>query len=213
MDSEPFNELDPTKVPKPPDELDEILARADGQPALPAILVDTVKWESELEGKDDVKELMPIIRSMLEAEAAAKGKRVYPTRMLRQQHIIAYLLENPFSTTVETCRFFGISPTTLYTLARSDTFKALASRYHATLDCNPDIQQQLKDTLALSIQITQKALVERQDGDFAVVVMDKAANRLGLGAKQGTQVNIQNNVVTPDMIAMAKERRRAIGGD
>lgn len=213
MDGQPFNELDPTKAPAPTDELDDILARADGGPVLAPVLVSEASFDKQLEGTEDVDALLPVIRRMLEAEAAAKGKRVYPTRLLRHQHIIAFLLANPFTTALETCRFFGIGPTTLYNIARSDTFKALAAKHHVKLNDSPDIQQQLKDTLVMSIEVVQKALVSGQDPDYAATVMDKSANRLGLGVKQGTQVNIQNNqLVTPDMIAAARERKRLTGG-
>lgn len=189
------------------DELDAILDKVGDVEAVAATLPAKRNLLEELRETESIDKLVDIIRELLLREAAASGKRLYPKQLLRQQHIIAYLLLNPFATTMEVCRFFQVSPTVLYNISKSDTFKALACQYRVKIDNNPDIQQQLKDTMAAAIEITQEALAKGADAEFALQVMDKTANRLGMGAKQGTNVQINNNILTPEMLAVARQRR------
>lgn len=158
-----------------------------------------------LSSLNTVEEVLPKIKEMLEWEAANSGKKAYPRAMLRQQHIIAFMLAQPFATTPEICRFFSISPTTLSNITKSDTFKAAVNKFAVDMqNLQPEINDQLKDTLQAAITVVQRDLVERQDPDFALQVLDKTANRLGMGTKQQTNVQINNNIVTPDMIKAAR---------
>lgn len=208
MDNNSFKELQTSAPPPELDELDRILGGVEDKSVVVLSTVTPADIVEELQRLEDVDKLLPIISRLMQAEAESKGKRMYPKRLLRNQHIIAYLLLNPFATTMEVCKFFGVSPSVLYTLSKSDTFKALASQYAVKIDNNPDIQQQLKDTMAAAIEVTQQALTNNPDPDYALAVLDKTANRLGMGAKQGTNVNIQNNILTPEMIAVARQQKQ-----
>lgn len=190
------------------DEVDRLLAIADWEEPAPPALTQVATVLEELQATDDVQRLIPVIGKLLEAEVASKGKIFYPTRMLRHQHIIAMMLLNPFATRVELCRFFGVSMGVLNNIAKSDTFRTLAGQFHVSLPDAEELGDKLRDTVSTAIDITQKHLIKSQDPDFALAVMDKGGNRLGMGVKQGTQVNIQNNVVTPDMLAYARDRKR-----
>lgn len=198
-----------TAAPTPSDKLlDGILSGTLSRiAAVPAKI--SAETPHPLEDVEDVEAAKPIIEKLLIAERNAGGKRVYPRRILRQQHIVAYMLCNPFATNTEVCAFFGISPSTLGNIAKSDTFKALINAHKLTLDSNvaADLQEQMRLTLAVSLEVTQKAVVTNQDPEYALAVMDKVANRLGMGAKHNTQVQINNNIVTPEMIAAARARR------
>lgn len=207
MDNSGFKEPETTAPPPALDELDVILGGVEDVSPTALVVAKADDVIRELRECEDVDKLRPTIAKLLELEAASKGKRIYPKALLRQQHIICYLLLNPFATTMEVCRFFQVSPSVLYNISKSDTFKALAAKYAVRIDNNPDIQQQLKDTMAAAIEITQKALTEGQDPEYALAVLDKTANRLGMGAKQGTNVQINNNIVTPEMIALARQRK------
>jgi hypothetical protein len=167
--------------------------------------------EAQLAGAATVQEAMPLIGNMLRAEKQAGGiKKPYPRTALKQQHIVAFMLCNPFANTTEICSFFGISPTTLGNITKSDTFKALVNQHRVTIDSGigADLQAQLKDTMAAAIEVVQKAVVDKQDPDYALQVLDKTANRMGMGNKHNTNVQINNNIVTPEMIAAARASRR-----
>lgn len=211
MDNNTFKVLETTEPPPSPDLLDAILGGVQDATPAPSFAVVAPTLIEELEGLEDIGKIMPLIGKLLALEIESKGKRVYPKRILRQQHIVAYMLLNPFATTTELCNFFGMSPSTFYNISRSDTFRALAQSHQIRLNADFDIQQQLKETLSVAIEVTQRAIVEQQDPDYALAVLDKTANRLGLGAKQGTNVQINNNVVTPDMIAYARQKRLSNG--
>lgn len=208
MEHSGFKDIQPDKAVAPMDEVDRLLAIADWEEPAPPALAMVANAFEELQGTDDVQRLLPIIGRLLQAEADSKGKMVYPTRMLRHQHIIAMMLLNPFVTRVELCRFFGVSMAVLNNIAKSDVFKTLAGQFHVSLPGQEELGEKLKDTVSAAIDIAQKHLIKSQDPDFALSIMDKGANRLGMGVKQGTQVNIQNNVVTPDMVAYARDRKR-----
>lgn len=160
-----------------------------------------------------VEEAVPLIGRMLKAEREAGGTRkVYPRALLRQQHIVAYMLCNPFATTTEICAFFGISPTTLNNISKSDTFKSLILAHRVTLDSGigADLQAQLRDTMAAAVEVVQKAVVEKQDPDYALEVMDKTANRMGMGAKHQSGGQVTVNIITPEMIAAARAARERL---
>ena len=162
----------------------------------------------------DVDKAMPVIANLLEAERNGAKKRVYPRRLLRQQHIVAYMLANPFATTTEICAFFGISAGTLSNISKSDTFKALLNAHKVSLEnsVGADLQDQLRQTLAVALEVTQKAVIDQQDPEYALAVMDKTANRLGMGAKHNSQTQVNVNVVTADMIAAARAKRLGHAG-
>lgn len=189
--------------------LDGILSGRESQ--LPAVRMASSPAAElhPLEGIGDVGDAIPIITNLLAEEAAGLKRRYYPRCALRQQHIVAYMVVNPFATTTDVCAFFGISPSTVCNVARSDTFKALIASHKISLESNlaADIQDQLRATLAVATEVVQKAVVTSQDPEFALATLDKVANRLGLGAKHNTQVQINNNIVTPEMIATARQRR------
>jgi len=158
-----------------------------------------------------VQEAMPLIANMLKADKAAQGiKKPYPRTALKHQHIVAFMLCNPFATTTEICSFFGISPTTLGNINKSDTFQSLIAAHRVSLESGigADLQDQLRQTMAAAIEVVQKAVVTGQNPDYALEVMDKAANRMGMGNKHQTNVQINNNVITPEMIAAARASRR-----
>ena len=207
MEYSGFKEIGPPSTVTPPDEVDRLLAKADWTEGDAPALYVVPNVVEELQATTEMQRILPLIAKLIAAEAAAKGKRVYPTKLLRHQHIIAAMVLNPFITRVELCRFFGVSIHTLGNIAKSDTFRALASQFQVQLTEDESIADKMKDTLSAALDVTQKAIIEGQDPDYALQVVDKAANRLGMGVKQGTQVNIQNNVVTPDMIAYARQRR------
>lgn len=158
---------------------------------------------------ETVEESVPLVEALMAEQAIPGATKRYSRSVLRQQHIIAFMLVNPFATCTEVCAFFSISPSTFYNITKSDTFKALINKHKVTLEntVGQDLQDQLRATLSAAIEVTQRAVVEKQDPDFALAVLDKTANRLGLGAKHNTNVNINNNIVTPDMIALARARR------
>ena len=178
-----------------------------------AIIPFPVGESTALTEAKTVEEALPLIGNMIKAErerTPGSPKRQYPRTALRHQHIVAFMLCNPFATTTEICSFFNISPTTLSTVYKSDTFQSLVAAHRVTLDSGigGDLQAQLRDTLAAAVEVVQKAVVDRQDPDYALEVLDKAANRLGLGAKHNTGPQVQVNIVTPEMIAAARASRR-----
>jgi hypothetical protein len=119
------------------------------------------------------------------------------------------MLVNPFASTTEVCAFFGISPGQLSNICKSDTFKALITSHRVSIESSlgQDLQEQLRATLSVALEVTQKAIVDHRDPEYALAVLDKTANRLGMGAKHNTNVQINNNIVTPEMIASARARR------
>lgn len=225
----PTSEGAPTVTPEPPPapavreytdtekkslvQLADILGQDSERPLAAVIPFPAGVDESGLAAIKTVEDAVPLIGNMIKAEKAAGGvKRQFPRTLLRQQHIVAYMLCNPFATTTEICSFFGISPTTLGNITKSDTFKSLIGQHRVTLESGigADLQAQLKETLAAAVEVVQKAVVDKQDPDYALEVLDKAANRLGMGAKHNTAVQINNTIVTPEMIAAARAARRAL---
>jgi hypothetical protein len=189
--------------------LDRVLAGPLTKLADTASGLSVVKVDHPLDGIETVEDAAPIIGEMLAAERAGGKRGAYPRCILRQQHVVAFMLANPFATTTEICAFFGISPTTLCNISKSDTFKALINKHRVMIESGigADIQEQLRATLAASIEVVQKSIVDNQDPEFALAALDKVGNRLGMGAKHNTNVQINNNIVTPQMIANARERR------
>lgn len=203
----------PAVVAIAPDVIDRLLTGDINEPTKPVSTLPATVTPHPLEGIDDVDEAKRVIGELMVAEREAKGTRVYPRRILRQQHIAAYMLLNPFATTTEICAFFGIGPTALSNICKSDTFKALIEAHRISLETNVmgDLQDQLRQTLAVSLEVVQSAVVKDQNAEFALQVLDKTANRLGMGAKHNTNVQINNNVVTPEMIAQARAKRLGNG--
>jgi hypothetical protein len=137
-----------------------------------------------LEGVDDVMQAARIIGLLLSEEKAGNKVRAYPRNILRQQHVAAFTLVNPFATTTEICAYFGISPSVLTNIRKSDTYKALVSAHNIAVgDLSEDINQQLRETLKVAIEVTQDAVITKRDPEYALATMDKIANRLGMGAK------------------------------
>ena len=205
MDQPRFKELDPTTAIENLSVLDALIADSAPKEVKDVTQYVTPDAEHVLKNFSSVQDLLPTIRGMIEWEAANNGKKCYPRLLLRNQHIIAFLLTYPQATNAEVCRFFSIGPSVLKQIASSDAFKAMMVQYQVNFAAiSPDINEQLKDTMAAAITIVQKDLVERQDPDYALQVLDKTANRLGMGTKQQTNVQINNNIVTADMIAQAR---------
>jgi len=194
---------------KATDVVDLLLAGNPDKPTEPISTAVAVADIHPLTDVSDVEAAAVVIGKMLVADRDAKGIRVYPRRILRQQHIAAYMLVNPFATTTEICAFFGIGPGALSNICKSDTFKALITAHKISVETSigADLQEQLKQTLQVSLDVVQKSVTSLQDPDYALQVLDKTANRLGMGAKHNTNVQINNNVVTPEMIAAARARR------
>lgn len=199
----------PAVTAVPQDVIDVLLAGDINEPAKPVTCFPAVIVPHPLDGIEDVERAAEIIGELLTHEREAKGVRVYPRRILRQQHIAAFMLVNPFATTTEVCAFFGIGAGALSNICKSDTFKALVAAHRISLSNSTmaDIQDQLRQTLQVSLEVVQRNVTEKQDPDFALQVLDKTANRLGMGAKHNTNVQINNNIVTPEMIAAARARR------
>lgn len=190
-------------------QLQDILGVHTDKP-LAAVIPFPMEDDKGLVEAKTVEEAIPLIGNMIKAERAAGSvKKPYPRTALKHQHIVAFMLCNPFATTTEICSFFSISPTTLATVYKSDTFKSLVAAHRVSIDSGigGDLQAQLRDTLAAAVEVVQKAVVEKQDPDFALEVLDKAANRLGMGAKHNTGPQVQVNIVTPEMIAAARASR------
>jgi len=189
----------------------DVLGRDADRPLAAVIPMPSVEDKALVEAKT-VDEAMPLIGNMIRAEKASQGgpRKPYPRIALKQQHIVAFMLCNPFATTTEICAFFSISPTTLGNITKSDTFQSLVQAHRVTLDSGigADLQAQLRDTMAAAVEVVQKAVVTGQDPDYALEVLDKAANRLGMGAKHQNGPLVQVNVVTPEMIAAARASRR-----
>lgn len=194
-------------------QLADVLGMDSSHP-LAAVIPFPVQGEDKaLAEAKTVEEAMPLIGNMIKAEKQLQGvKKPYPRVALKQQHIVAYMLCNPFSTTTEICSFFSISPTTLSNICKSDTFKSLVQAHRVTLDSGigSDLQQQLRDTMAAAVEVVQKAVVANQDPEFALEVLDKTANRLGMGAKHQSGPAVQVNVISPEMIAAALNARRGL---
>lgn len=191
------------------DVLDLLLTGRPDAPLEPVSTAVAVIPAHPLEGIEDVESAAEVIGRLLVEDRGAKGVRVYPRRILRQQHIAAYMLINPFATTTEICAFFGIGAGALSNISKSDTFKSLIAAHRISVESSigADLTEQLRQTLAVSIEVTQQAVIDKRDPDYALQVLDKTANRLGLGAKHNTSVQINNNIVTPEMIAQARSRR------
>lgn len=193
-----------------PSKLDALIAGAVGSNVTQLPGTAMVVGPHPLEGVEDVNEASTLIAQMLAEERITKEVRVYPRALLRQQHIVAYMLVNPFASTTDICGYFQISPTTLSNIAKSDTFKAMVNKHRVGVESiMPDLQDQIRETLRVAVEVTGRAVVERgtQDAEFALNVADKFANRLGMGAKQGTNVQINNNILTPEMLQQARARR------
>jgi hypothetical protein len=89
-------------------------------------IVSLVTVPHPLMNCDDVEVAKEAIRAML-AEVPDPRRPVphYTRAMLRNQHIVAYMLANPFATNTEICAFFGIGVSTLKTIQTSDAFRAM----------------------------------------------------------------------------------------
>ena len=192
-------------------QVDDILGRTDGLHLTAVVTLPSAEDKTLAEAKS-VEDALPLIGNMIKAEkaAAAGPRKPYPRAALKQQHIVAFMLCNPFATTTEICSFFNISPTTLSNITKSDTFKSLVAAHRVSIESGigADLQAQLRDTMAAAVEVVQKAVVAGQDPDYALEVLDKTANRLGMGAKHQSGPMVQVNVVTPEMIAAARAARR-----
>lgn len=228
MENNSVNPLPAANAAAPPDELDHLIAgtlpvTVKEPKALTGTNDFTVSEPSEMQlailrAAEEMEDIKVVIQQMQTAELTSKGKKIYPKALLRQQHIIAYMLLNPYATGVEVCRFFSISRSTLSNITKSDTFKAAAGKYAVSLENYfPELREQLNETLKASLEVVQKAVIDSQDPDYALSVMDKTANRLGFGAKpSGPNVQINNNVVTAEMLLAARNKQlgmKVVNGD
>lgn len=182
-------------------------------PALvPSHLAAIAEGIHPLTNAETVEDAIKGVRETQEFEVIAQRKAVYPRNRLRAQHLVAFLIVNPFSTVGEICRFFAITPLTYKTIASSDSFKSMMEHYSDQLiRANAqEVQEKLKDTMDMAIDRVQQALVQPNcDAEFALAVLDKAGNRLGMGAaKQGTVANVNVNIVTREMIEQARNQRQ-----
>jgi hypothetical protein len=75
--------------------LDAILGGSLSKIAAPVPATSTVEDVHPLVTIDTVEAAMPIIGKMMVAEREAGGTRVYPRRLLRQQHIVALYAGKP----------------------------------------------------------------------------------------------------------------------
>jgi hypothetical protein len=165
--------------------------------------------EERLAAATTVEEAMPLIAEMAKVEKESKGVRVYPRVLLRIQHVAAFVIMNPFCSNTDIARFFHVGSTCIANIMKTDTFQSLVSAHKIMIDgLNVDIQEQMRNTLIAGLEVVNKEIVERQDGEFALSAVDKISNRLGMGGKHQTAPMVQiNNIITPDMIAAARARR------
>lgn len=168
---------------------------------------------SQLHKTATVEESIPLIGELMRLEKQAKGQKVYPRRLLRCQHIAAFMIMNPFSNNVDVARFFGVSCTTVENIMKTDTFKALISAHRVHIEgLGQDIQEEMRATITAGLQVVQKEIVDKQEGEFALSAIDKLANRLGMGVKHKKEAQVQVNVIAADMIMAARARRLPSGG-
>lgn len=159
----------------------------------------------------DVAEAVVKMQQIAAEEALTKKPKKYPKSILRHQHLVAYLMLNPFATNTDIAQYFGITASTVARLVSSDSFKQCLESHMAGAgqDLFTSIKDKMEATLAVAVDRVQEKIVQGDDPDYALQALDKVANRLGMGVKQqsgaGTQVNV--NIITADMIMKARARR------
>lgn len=176
---------------------------------IPADIAAKFVGSNPLAGVETVEGSLEAIKE-IQQFSATTGKEVrYPRDLLRVQHIVAFELVNPFCTTAEVCRFFSITPGTYKTITASDAYRQLMESHGMQLlrQAPQELVDKMKDTVEMAVDNVQKALLASSDGEFALAAADKLANRLGMGVKHNTNVQINNNVVTAEMIAAARNKR------
>ena len=163
----------------------------------------------------DVTDVLVAVEKIKELEAefqATKKPRRYPKSILRHQHMVAYLLINPFASNADIAQYFSISVTTVSRLVSSDSFKQCLEQYMqgGGAELYTTIKDKMEATLSVAVDRVQEKVVQGDDHEFNLAVVDKVANRLGMGVKQQSGAgNTTNNfnIVTREMILQATQRR------
>lgn len=160
-----------------------------------------------------VEECRKLVERLMAEQANGKGVPKFPKTRLRHQHMIAYMLVNPFASVNDMAAYFGVTRMTLNRIMKSDTFKALVLQHRINLETDfvKEIFTDLQETLSLSLEVVQENVIQNRNGDFALNVAKEAGKLLGMGqAAKGNGTVIQNNinVVTADMLTAAKAARQ-----
>lgn len=172
---------------------------------------ELVSGDHPLKDVTDVMLAVEKIKEMEEEALKTKKPRRYPRSILRHQHMVAYLLINPFASVAEIASYFNISATTVSRLISSDSFRQCLEQYMqgAGAELAVSIKDKMEATLSVAVDKVQEKIIQGDDPEFALQAMDKVANRLGMGVKQqsgaGSTVNV--NIVTREMIVQATQRR------
>lgn len=173
--------------------------------------VDLIAGDHPLKDVTDVLVAVERIKELEEEFRTTKKPRRYPKSILRHQHMVAYLLLNPWASTADIAGYFSISATTVSRLTSSDSFRQCLEQYMqgAGAELGTSIKDKMEATLSVAVDKVQEKIIQGDDPEFALQAMDKVANRLGMGVKQqsngGSTVNV--NIVTREMILQATQRR------
>lgn len=213
MDQTPPVGLVPSTAngPNSPSAATAALLGVTGPTYLPTPLRSELITDHPLKDVVDVMQAVEKIRELEQEALATKKPRRYPKSILRHQHMVAYLLLNPWASTAEMASYFSISATTVSRLVSSDSFKQCLEQYMkgAGAELATSIKDKMEATLSVAVDKVQEKIIQGDDPEFALAAMDKVANRLGMGVKQqsgaGSTVNV--NIVTREMILQATQRR------
>lgn len=162
------------------------------------------------------------------AKLAARYKwvlKMAATQIQRVSHrhdaIIDFLLGNPEVKDLHVlCEMLNVSRSWLSIVMRSDAFRTEYERRRGEYnqDLAQKVQRKLYDVTLLGLSKVADALEESDELDprFALDVVDKATNRLGLGPTKGTTpvVEFTQNVqvVDKDLLQSARDSMKVING-
>lgn len=172
---------------------------------------------SELCDETRVEECKRLVEKIQQEIVNGKGVSKFPKARLRHQHIIAYMLANPFASMTDLEQFFGVTRMTIHRIAKSDMFQALVAQHRIQLETDfaKEVFDNLQQTLHMAVEVVQEDLLARRNGDFALQAVKETGKLLGMGGnnKAGPVINNNINVVTPEMIMAARQARQQIANN
>jgi len=132
-------------------------------------------------------------------------------------HIIDDLLANPGTSLAATAARLGRSASTVYTVCASDLFKARYSQRRAQFEEELSRKMVAKITKAadLALDATIEVLEKKRDAIPLPVLNELTKNtldRLGYGPSREPPVVINNNVVSAEALAAAREKLKVVEG-
>ncbi len=135
---------------------------------------------------------------------------------IKHEEIMNFMLANPILPVGEVAAHFGVTFPWLSTIIHSDAFQdRLKKKQEELFDCA--VLQTVPEKVEAATQVTLDAYLEKVPtltADQLISAQDKLLNRLGYGTKNGngltiganSQVNVQMNQVSGDILKEARDR-------